>query len=473
VAEIGFFLLGPLAVRRGEMAVAVPSGKQRVVLATLLLNAGRLVLLDQLADNLWGSRPPPSAPVTVQNYVARLRKALGDARHERIVTQPGGYLIRVTAGELDVSCFEARLAAAGSAAAEGRWEQAGRFARGALELWRGEPLADVDCGPLAAQEVPRLAELRLQALEMRVDADLNLSRHAGLTAELRQLALAYPLRERLRAQLMLALYRDGRQAEALAAYRDVRRVLVGELGVEPGPELRELHQQILAADPALAGSLPVTPSPSRVLPGPQAVAGRLPEDQPRSLARARPQASPVPIAADSVPAAAVRRARRRPHLLTTPLRLRSWAGWMICCLLAAAAAVYIGARVADPAGSRAAPAAPAAASGFPPALGPACASPRPTGGQSLCVSDAQGGLATVFVVRERGFRKGTSVMLKLTFYPPPTRSGSGTPVTVGRFTLTAGGSVRLGPLNAGLYKVSTPGSRTGRPAAVFRVIPPP
>ena len=469
VVEIGFFLLGPLVVRRGEMAVTVPPGKQRVVLATLLLNAGRIVPLDQLAENLWASGPPPSATVTVQNYVARLRKALGDAHRDRIVTHPGGYLIRVNAGELDISRFEARLGAARAAARESWWDQAAAQAQGALDLWRGEPLADVDCEPLAAQEVPRLTELRLQALETRIDADVRLGRHADIITELRQLARTYPLRERLRAQLMLALYRDCRQAEALAAYQDARRILIGELGVEPGTELRELHQQILAADSALASPAPITLSSGQIPQEPTAVADRSPEDQSRPQREAGPRASLVPGLPDSAaPGPAVRLARQRRPNMPRP---RSWAGWMILGLLMTATAVSVGARVVSSGNN---PPARANARGFPPNLGPACASPRLAGSAAaLCVSRVQGGLSTVFIVRGGGFRPGSSVALKLTFYPPPTRSGSRMPVTEARFTLAARGSVRLGPLHPGLYKVSISGWRIGGPATVFRVIPPP
>jgi DNA-binding SARP family transcriptional activator len=247
-----FCLLGPLAVRRDGVVVPIPPGKQRVLLAALLLDAGRVISLDELAETMWGPAPPRSARVTVQNYVKRLRSALGDAGHARIATQPGGYVISVGPGELDVSRFEALLASARVAAGAGRWDVAAREACAALSLWRGEPLADVDSDALARCETPRLAEMRLQALELRIDADLHLGRHAEVIAELRWLTGAHPLCERLHAQLMLALYRDDRQGEALAAYRQARRLLVDELGVEPGARLRDLHQRMLAADPALA-----------------------------------------------------------------------------------------------------------------------------------------------------------------------------------------------------------------------------
>ncbi len=253
-----FCLLGPLLVRSGSVVVPVRRGKQRAVLAALLLSDGKVVSLDELGEILWGPWPPPSARVTVQNYVMRLRKALADTDGSRISTQSHGYLIRVDPGELDVTRFEALLDAAREAARDSSWDTAAAKSRAALLLWRGEPLADVDSEVLAAREVPRLAELRLQALEVRIDADLHLGRQAEVIAELRQLVTGHPLREHLHGLLMLALYRDGRQAEALAAYQDARRVLVEELGTEPGMELRELHQRMLAGDPALAVPGPAT-----------------------------------------------------------------------------------------------------------------------------------------------------------------------------------------------------------------------
>src|SRR5215831_16818216 len=251
--RMNFGLLGPLTVCRDGVAVTVPPGKQRIMLAVLLLKAGRVVLLDELAEALWGPHPPVSARATMQGYVTRLRKSLDKGR---IITQPGGYQISVDPGELDVSRCEALVVSARAAARDGCWDAAAGQARAALALWRGEPLEDVASELLAARDVPRLAELRLQALEVRIGADLHLGRHGEVIGELRQLAGVHPLRERLHGLLMLALYRDGRQGEALAAYQRARRLLVGELGTEPGTELRELHQQILTGDPALAVAPP-------------------------------------------------------------------------------------------------------------------------------------------------------------------------------------------------------------------------
>jgi DNA-binding SARP family transcriptional activator len=265
-----FCLLGPLTVRWGGAALAVPWGKQRGVLAALLLSPNRVVTVDALAEVLWGADVPESARAGVQNHVMRLRNTLGPAG-SRLTTQAGGYLIEIGAGELDVARFEALLREARAAAREARWPEAAGQAAAALALWRGEPLADVGSDVLAAREAPRLSELRLQALDARVDADLHLAQHGEVIDELRQLIGAHPLRERLHAQLMLALYRDGQQGEALAAYQHARSVLRDELGAEPGPDLRQLHHQILTADPVLmlagrSGPPPAVAVP-RELPG--------------------------------------------------------------------------------------------------------------------------------------------------------------------------------------------------------------
>ncbi|MGH3250480.1 MAG: BTAD domain-containing putative transcriptional regulator, partial [Trebonia sp.] len=233
------------------VALPVSSGRQRTVLAMLLLRANRVVAVNDLAEALWGSALPPSARVTVQNYVKRLRDVLGDVGC-RIVTQAPGYLIRVAADELDASLFEVNLDSARAAAAAGSWEAAAAKARAALLVWRGDPLADVPSEYLALREIPRLADLRLQAAEIGIEAALRLGRPAAVIGELRRLVASDPLRERLSALLMAALYEDGRQAEALAVYQQTRTALVAELGVEPGHELRDLQQRILAGGQALA-----------------------------------------------------------------------------------------------------------------------------------------------------------------------------------------------------------------------------
>ena len=255
-ARLEFGLLGPLLVRRDCEALPIPAGRQRTLLAVLLLNGGRAASADELIEALWGPEPPQSARASLQNYVRRLRAALGDRGHLLIRTVPDGYAIGVDAGELDVSRFEKLLDAARAAMRSGAWEQAATGARAALSLWRGEPLSDMASDALTLREVPRLAEMRLQVLEARLDADLHLGRDADVIPELRRLTAAHPLRERFHTLLMLALYRCGRQAEALAVYRHVRGTLVDELGTEPGPGLREMHQRVLAGVPGQAARAP-------------------------------------------------------------------------------------------------------------------------------------------------------------------------------------------------------------------------
>jgi DNA-binding SARP family transcriptional activator/tetratricopeptide (TPR) repeat protein len=269
-----FFLLGPLGVCTDGTPVPIPAAKRRALLAALLLRANHVVPVDDLAEVLWGEDLPSEARTGVQNYVMRLRQALG-AAGSRITTQPGGYLIRVEAGELDLDLFEGLLRDARTAARVASWPNAAGYATAALVLWRGEPLADLGSDLLLAREGPRLSELRLQALETRIEADLQLGRRGEVIAELRQLAAEHPLRERLHGLLMLALYGDGRQAEALAAYQHARNVLIDELGAEPGPDLKQLHQQILTADAAVGTAISAAPAPAS--PGPRqlpaAVAG--------------------------------------------------------------------------------------------------------------------------------------------------------------------------------------------------------
>jgi DNA-binding SARP family transcriptional activator/Flp pilus assembly protein TadD len=276
--KLEFCLLGPVVVRCGGVALPVPMGKQRAVLAVLLLNAGRVVSVGEIAETLWGPLPLPSASATVRNYVKRLRRVLRTADQDRIVTRSPGYVIRVDPGELDVARFENLLDDARNAALRGSWEPAAQQAREALALWRGEPLADVESEALALREIPRLAELRLQAAELWTESELRLGRHGVVIAELERMAAAHPLREHLHALLMLALYRDGRQAEALAAYQRARRVLVDEVGTEPGAELSELHRQILTT-----GSVPAASASLLQPPGHAGPAGARPGPMPREL----------------------------------------------------------------------------------------------------------------------------------------------------------------------------------------------
>jgi DNA-binding SARP family transcriptional activator len=251
---IEFSLLGPLMVRCDGRAVAVPGGKPRTVLAALLLDAGDLVTVDQLAEVLWGADLPASARVSVQNHVKRLRQALGEAGRARIATLPGGYVLHLEAGELDVSRFQNSLACAQAAARDTRWEQASEQASAALLLWHGEPLADAGSELLAQRAVPYLAEMRLRACEIRLEAQIRLGQPAEAIGELYRLTAAHPLREHLHALLILALQRCGRRGEALAAYQAARRILIDELGAEPGLELRQAHRHILTDDSDVAAA---------------------------------------------------------------------------------------------------------------------------------------------------------------------------------------------------------------------------
>src|SRR5207244_516967 len=214
----------------------------------LLLEANHAVSADRLIDALWGDHPPDTAKNTLQVYVSQLRKLLPEGALE---TVSPGYRLAVAPDALDLARFE-ELAQQGRAAlGVGDASDAAQALGAALALWRGPALADLAWEPFAQTEAARLEELRLAALEDRIEADLALGRHGPLVAELEHLIVENPFRERLRAQLMLALYRSGRQAEALAVYQRTRRTLVDELGIEPGESLRQLEQSILAHDPAL------------------------------------------------------------------------------------------------------------------------------------------------------------------------------------------------------------------------------
>ena len=249
-AAVEFFLLGPLEVRLHGKPAKLGGQKQRGLLAQLLLNADEVVPTARLIDELWGERPPPSAANSVHVYVSQLRKVFGDGR---LATRQPGYLLDVGQDELDARRFERLLGEGRALRARGNATVARRLLGEALALWRGPPLADLRHEEFAQGEIARLEELRLAAVEERVEADLELGMGGDLVPELDELVRANALRERLRAQLMLALYRSGRQAEALDAYRQGRRILHEELGLDPGPALRELEQAILRQDPKLRG----------------------------------------------------------------------------------------------------------------------------------------------------------------------------------------------------------------------------
>ena len=244
-----FRILGSLEVVAGERLIPLGAAQQREVLAILLLHRGEVVSVDRVVDELWGERPPERATKTVQVYVSRLRKALGDGV---LVTRGGGYALELNGDSLDADRFS-RLADEGRMALDNGDPGGAREAlTAALALWRGPPLADLAYEAFAQNEVARLEELRLVALENRGEADLALGHHAALVSELEALVREHPTRERLREELMLALYRSGRQVEALESYRDARRTLDEELGLEPGSQLQQLERSILTHDPAIA-----------------------------------------------------------------------------------------------------------------------------------------------------------------------------------------------------------------------------
>jgi predicted ATPase/DNA-binding SARP family transcriptional activator len=251
-----FGLLGPLTVTVDGAPVAVGGEKRRVLIAALALQADQVVPRDHLIDALWGEDPPDTARNTLQVYVSQVRKLLPDGLLETTAT---GYRLAVDPGAVDVFEFERLTQAARSALTIGDAAGGAETLRAALDLWRGAPLADLEREPFAQAQVARLEELRLSAQEDRIDAELALGRHGHLVAELEGLVAEHPLRERLRGQLMLALYRSGRQADALAVYQRARRTLVDELGIEPGEALRKLERAILAQDPALDLHAAVTP----------------------------------------------------------------------------------------------------------------------------------------------------------------------------------------------------------------------
>jgi len=242
---LDFRILGPVEVWKDGGPVPLGSSKQRAALALLILEAGRVVSTDRLVDALWGERPPKTAATSLQNFVSRLRKTLGP---ETLVTKPSGYQLGIRPEQIDAERFRGLCDDAKTGEAEVRSAKLTE----ALAMWRGPPLADFSFASFAQAEIGRLEALRLSALEERIAADLDLGRHAELVGELEPLIADNPLRERLRGQLMLALYRSGRQAEALQAYLDARRELVDELGIEPTPALQGLHASILRQDPALA-----------------------------------------------------------------------------------------------------------------------------------------------------------------------------------------------------------------------------
>jgi DNA-binding SARP family transcriptional activator/Tol biopolymer transport system component len=241
-------ILGPLEIWDGDHALALRGLKPRALLADLLIHGGEVLSTDRLIDDLWGESPPDTALSGLQVYVSKLRKLLGTSEGSSLVTRPPGYVLQIRPGDLDLHLFE-RLAEQGrqALAEQDAARASARFGE-ALNLYRGEPLSDFAYEPFAQATIERLKELKLSVVEERIDANLALGRHRELIPELEAVSKAHPLRERLRCELMLALYRSGRQADALAVYQQARAVLADELGIDPGPELRRLEKAILEQD---------------------------------------------------------------------------------------------------------------------------------------------------------------------------------------------------------------------------------
>src|SRR4051812_541558 len=324
-----FRLLGPLEVAGNEGSLTLGGTKQRSLLAMLLLHANQVVSTDRLIDALWGASPPFTCGKSIQVYVSRLRKAIGD---NRLVTHAPGYVLYVDPAELDLARFEQLVAEARRASPE----SASAKLREALELWRGPPLGDLAYEQFAQAEIARLEEMRLGAVEQRLESDLALGRHAELVAELETLVARHPLRERFRYQLMLALYRSGRQAEALEAYRQARQELSDELGLEPSEALKQLEAAILRQDPDLAPAddpgrvrvVQAAPAPERAL----LLAPTEPDALDVLLALAKPLAATDParelivaaiVDAEDVPAAAARLSLARDELMADGFATRT------------------------------------------------------------------------------------------------------------------------------------------------------
>jgi DNA-binding SARP family transcriptional activator/tetratricopeptide (TPR) repeat protein len=298
---VRFVLLGPLGLIRdtGERT-SIGGTRLRVLLAALLLKPNTPISVDELADAVWDGAPPAGAASTLRGHVLRLRRILEPDGANRIVARDPGYLLRVADAESDVLEFQRLGKRAGAAIRDQAWADAAATATSALALWQGTPLADVPCQTLRDAWIPRLDQARVQALEWRIEAELRLGGHDELVPELRTLVAEHPLRERFHAQLMLALAGAGRQAEALAAYADARRVLIDELGIEPGHELLELQGRIFAGDAELlsplrrtseAASVSAAPVPRQLPAAVNHFVGRKPEL--KALAELLPEAAAI------------------------------------------------------------------------------------------------------------------------------------------------------------------------------------
>jgi DNA-binding SARP family transcriptional activator len=256
---VEFRVLGPVEATVNGAPLELGGPKERALLAVLLLHANHAVPAAYLIDQLWQDQPPMTAPNLLHGYVSRLRRMLrrseaGTTPGGIVMTKGQGYLLKLEPGQLDLDRFERLVARARQAMAEAAPQRAAAYLTEALALWHGPALADIPRGPLVDAESARLEACRHAALEARIEADLACGRHSELVGELDALVAGYPTHERFRAQLMLALYRSGRQSEALRVYRDARAVLAEELGLEPGPDLQRLERAILTADPSLAAA---------------------------------------------------------------------------------------------------------------------------------------------------------------------------------------------------------------------------
>ena len=252
-----FHILGPVEVVHEGRSLALGGSRERAVLALLLLSANRVVSAERLAADLWDDAPPDGGVQSLRVFVSRLRKALRDGGigDEILVTKSPGYMARIEPVALDAACFEALVVEGRERAGRGDHEGAAGAFRQALGLWRGPALSDVAGAPLARAEAARFDEVRLVALEERIDADLACGRHGELLPELEALTRAHPVRERFWAHRMIALYRSGRQAEALRAYQDLRQILVEELGIEPSVPARPARDGHPAPGSRVAGDI--------------------------------------------------------------------------------------------------------------------------------------------------------------------------------------------------------------------------
>lgn len=247
-----FGLLGPLTVHdAGGRPLAVPTPKSRALLAALLLEPNRLVSRERLAAALWGESPPATAAAALSNYVSQLRRTLSAVDAERLASVPTGYRLLVHGGEVDTEEFTLLLAEAKTAQSRQDWVSVSRLTRAAEQLWRGAPLADAPVSETLRPQITHYEQARVQAREWHFAAELRLGRHHEIVPEISRWTARYPLHEVFCAQLILALFRSGRQAEALLAFERVRHDLVEELGTDPGRALRDLHQSLLVDDPAL------------------------------------------------------------------------------------------------------------------------------------------------------------------------------------------------------------------------------